>query len=329
MNKDDAKKQRSYFLSFGRNFKLLGEDALVRLGDICGYGSGKIKDEKVYPSTKPLLIKDGEKYTLINRLDQRVHSLLSEFDFNTLVNCFVIDETETQLSVEDIEFLAGEILSNQGSRLKLKDTFTEILKSKHKQKLIERHVCGSSHLNDSVLSFSTTRFVKLIGENTVTKSTIDSWLAANVTAPIFIFFSLIPSCSIPLSSDNFTTSDFKYLLRTDPYRHCKNYKLITEILNTEQIAIDLKLDLQWLNYHLAVMRTAQELTQKWFSLNLDIELKKLLATFDLRDDATLRFMTALNELDTHNEEKVIELSKSIQNFYKKLEANNQSRKEKL
>ena len=321
-----TKKQGSYFLSFGGGFKLLGEESLIRLGDISGYGMGKISSEKIHPATKPLLVKNGERYTLLNRNDQRVHSLLSEFDFNTLVNCFVIDETETQLSVEDIEFLVGEILSNQGSRLKLKDTFIEIFKSTHKQKLIEQYVCGSSHLNDSVLSFSTTRFVKLIGENTVTKSTIDSWLAAKVTHPTLIFFSLIPSTSIVLRSHSPTISDFKYLLKTKNLKHHKKDGTKYKTLDIAQIANDLSLDLQWLNYHLVVMRTAQDLMQKWLVLDLGIELEKLLAIFDTIPDATQRFVTALNSLDINNSEDASALRKSVKNYYKELEAKNRLKK---
>src|SRR5690554_4653523 len=316
MNKKTTKKQGGYFLSFGRDFKLLGEDTLVRLGDISGYGIGRNSSEEIHPATKPLLVKNGERYTLLNRNDQRVHSLLSEFDFNTLVNCLVIDETKTSLSLEDIEFLVGEILSNQGSREKIKDTFTEILKSKHKQKLIEKYVCGRSHLNDSVLSFSTTRFVKIIGESTVTKSTIDSWIAANVTRPTLIFFEIIPSTSIALSSHSPTISDFKYLLKTENLKHYKKEGAKYKTLDVVQIAKDLSLNVQWLNYHLVVMQTAQELTQKWLVLDLGIELEKLLAIFDTIPDATQRFVTALNSLDINNSEDVSALRKSVKNYYK-------------
>src|SRR5690606_34022303 len=157
------------------------------------------------------------------------------FSFDTLVSCFIIDETETQLSAEDIEFLTGEIFANQSSRKKIKDTFTDILKSKQKQKLIEQYVCGSSHLGDSVLSFSTTRFVKLIGENTVSKSTIDSWIAACAKIPTLIFFELIPSISIALSSHSPTISDFKYLLKTKNLKHHKKDGTKYKTLDIAQI----------------------------------------------------------------------------------------------
>lgn len=271
-------------VSFGAKFKVSGSLKFVRVGQIQGYGKGSARDEQIIPAAYCLLAKSKSgkgEYVLLNHLDHRVHWLLSQYDSSSTVQGLVVDESEGAFPTENIAFLTGEVFAHQTSDKTLRDTFKEICRSKNKQDLVAKYVCTQDGNDGTCLKFNLTNLVKVIGHNSITKSTADTWIDSSLDPDIEFFAGLLDQFrNLETHSVNANTSDLKRLKRIDYYRNrapfIRDIQVRKQHITLEYDKMGLgEEEAKELRKLLANLKRARELAAKWNQMDIDINLQDL------------------------------------------------------
>lgn len=271
-------------LTFGAKFKVSGSLKFVRVGQIQGYGKGRVRDEQIIPAAFILLAKSKSgkgEYTLLNHLDHRVHWLLSQYDSSSRVQGLVVDESEGAFPTENIAFLTGEVFAHQTSDKTLRDTFKEICRSKNKQDLVDSYVCTQGGNDGTNLIFNLTNLIKVLGHNSITKSTADTWIDSSLDPDIEFFAGLLDQFGhLETHSVNANTSDLKRLKRIDYYRNrapfIRHIQVRKQNITIEYDKMGLgEEEAKELRKLLANLKRARELAAKWNQMDIDINLQDL------------------------------------------------------
>lgn len=317
-------------ITLGANFKVSGTLKFVRVGQIEGYGKGSIRDEMVYPASHCLVAKsksDPKKFRLLNHLDQRVHSMLMAYDSSSKVHCLVVDESEGAFPTESISFLSGEVFACQTSRKKLSDTFKEICNSKDKQDLVNRFVCTQAGHEGNTLGFNLTNFVEVVGQNSITKSTADTWLDSKLDSVIEVFAyhidkqDRVDEQSLTLTdATTVNTADLKRLKRIGYY---KNKAPFIKRLNPKKENISLddpqklgisEAQLVALIEALTNLKRARFLAEKWHQLNTQLDIQQLM---NVIQKPTV-FLDMLENLDQESPAALQDFFKALDRYRPKL-----------
>ena len=157
-------------IAFTKDLIISGNRKMIKLGEIIGFGKGNYHYTNLHPAITCLVSKTEDNYILLNKKDIRANGLLEQYNASTMVEVF---EISSEVDVDKITFLTGELIPHQTSNTKFSDLFTKVVRHKKYQKWIQTHFTSKETRANSQVSFNLANFLELLGKNAPAKITLD------------------------------------------------------------------------------------------------------------------------------------------------------------